>query len=153
MPSTKTLVGCVNEKAFAFMVQALPCPTFGQLISGSPRWITVWYFSSCSENSTTPWTPCPTGIRGAVQVPNWAVSGFRFPSRLSTSIHSTLPGQQGITPAFGTGLLVPRHMTRIVIKMDQFEGDFTIMSSLSRRNRFEYSFNPISPVITVTVVT
>src|SRR6266852_6431989 len=41
--------------------------------------------------------------RAAAPGPPWSVSGFRLRARLGLSIPSTLPGQRGITPAFGYG--------------------------------------------------
>src|ERR1700730_10545502 len=41
--------------------------------------------------------------RAAASGPPWSVSGFRLRARLGLSIPSTLPGQRGITPAFGYG--------------------------------------------------
>jgi hypothetical protein len=37
----------------------------------------------------------------AASGPPWSVSGFRLRARLGFSMPSTLPGQRGITPAFG----------------------------------------------------
>src|SRR6266700_7842968 len=46
----------------------------------------------------------PSGNCGAAAPgPPWSVSGFRLRARLGLSIPSTLPGQRGITPAFGYG--------------------------------------------------
>src|SRR5215471_4568794 len=61
MPSANTLVRWVNENAFAFIVQARPCPTLlaDRFISGSPPLITARYFSSCPSDSTSRWTPWP----------------------------------------------------------------------------------------------
>src|SRR5229473_5396397 len=44
----------------------------------------------------------PSGYCGAAAPgPPWSVSGFRLRARLGLSIPSALPGQRGITPAFG----------------------------------------------------
>src|ERR1700730_11652823 len=46
----------------------------------------------------------PSGnCRAAAPGSPWSVSGFRLCARLGLSIPSTLPGQRGITPAFGYG--------------------------------------------------
>src|ERR1700688_2778371 len=46
----------------------------------------------------------PSGNCGAAAPgPPWSVSSFRLRARLGLSIPSTLPGQRGITPAFGYG--------------------------------------------------
>src|SRR6266851_6649531 len=51
----------------------------------------------------------PSGNCGAAAPgPPWSVSGFRLRARLGLSIPSTLPGQRGITPAFGYGAPHPR---------------------------------------------
>src|ERR1700736_1349049 len=51
----------VDENAFASIVQARPCPTFGRPVHlrGVPPSITARYFSSCPSDSTSRWTPCP----------------------------------------------------------------------------------------------
>jgi hypothetical protein len=72
--------------------------------SGSPPSITARYFSSCPSDSTSRWTPCPPGVtqedgsRSAL-----AVSDFRLRARLGFPYLPSLPGQRGITPAFGYG--------------------------------------------------
>src|SRR6266849_680086 len=43
----------------------------------------------------------PGNCGAAAPGPPWSVSGFRLRARLGLSIPSTLPGQRGITPAFG----------------------------------------------------
>src|SRR5450755_1631352 len=44
----------------------------------------------------------PSGNCGAAPSgPPWSVSSFRLRARIGLSIPSTLPGQRGITPAFG----------------------------------------------------
>src|SRR3984893_4981925 len=53
----------------------------------------------------------PSGnCRAAAPGSPWSVSGFRLCARLGLSIPSTLPGQRGITPAFGYG--APHPSTR-----------------------------------------
>jgi hypothetical protein len=61
VPSAHTLVRWVNENAFAPIVRARPCPTFGRPVhhrGGSPL-ITARYFSAYPSDSTSQWTPCP----------------------------------------------------------------------------------------------
>jgi hypothetical protein len=61
VPSANTLVRWVNENAFAPIVRARPCPTFGRPVhprGGSPL-ITARYFSAYPSDSTSRWTPCP----------------------------------------------------------------------------------------------
>lgn len=71
MPSAHTLVRWVNENAFAPIVRARPCPTFGRPVyprSGSPL-ITARYFSAYPSDSTSRWTPCPPkSCRNRLQV-------------------------------------------------------------------------------------
>ena len=105
MPSANTLVRWVNENAFAFKVQARPCPTFGRPVHrrGSPHRL---------RPGTSPHTlripprgghpvlrsSSSGGFRSAL-----AVSGFRLRARLGFSIPSSHFGRRGITPAFGYG--------------------------------------------------
>jgi hypothetical protein len=103
-PSANTLVRRVNETAFAFVVQARPCPAFGRPVHlrGVPPSITARYFSSCPSDSISRWTPCPPEKSWSVASgPPWLVSGFRFRARLGFSIPSSFFGPRGITPAFG----------------------------------------------------
>ena len=93
----------VNENAFAFIVQARPCPTFGRPVHrrGSPHRL---------RPGTSPHTlripphdghpvlrsPARSGFRFTL-----AVSSFRLRARLGFSIPLPFSGQRGITPAFG----------------------------------------------------
>ena len=101
MPSANTLVRWVNENAFAFIVQARPCPTFGRPVHpwGSPHRL---------RPGTSPHTlripphnghpvlrsPARSGFRSTL-----AVSSFRLRARLGFSIPAPFSGQRGITPA------------------------------------------------------
>ena len=103
MPTANTLVRWVNENAFAFIVQARPCPTFGRPVHrrGSPHRL---------RPGTSPHTlripphdghpvlrsPARSGFRFTL-----AVSSFRLRARLGFSIPLPFSGQRGITPAFG----------------------------------------------------
>ena len=105
MLSANTLVRRVNENAFAFIVQARPTPPLAdQFIFGvapidySPV-LLLMPFGFHLTMDTLPSGNC----RAAAPGPPWSVSGFRLRARLGLSIPSTLPGQRGITPAFGYG--------------------------------------------------
>ena len=103
VPTANTLVRWVNENAFAPIVRARPCPTFGRPVHrrGSPHRL---------RPGTSPHTlripphgghpvlrsNAESGFRFTL-----AVSGFRFRARLGFSIPSPFSGQRGITPAFG----------------------------------------------------
>ena len=60
VPSANTLVQWVNENAFASIVQARPCPTFGRPVRlrMAPS-TTARYFSAYPSDSISRWTPCP----------------------------------------------------------------------------------------------
>jgi len=105
VPSAHTLVRWVDENAFAPIVRARPCPTFG-------RPVRHWDCSHRLRPGTSPHalripsrdghpalrSAASGGCRSAL-----AVSGFHLRARVGFSIPSTLPGQRGITPAFGYG--------------------------------------------------
>ncbi len=60
VPPANTLVRWVDENAFASILQARPCPTFGRPVR--PRMApltTARYFSSNPSDPTSRWTPCP----------------------------------------------------------------------------------------------
>src|SRR3972149_964845 len=60
VPPANTLVRWVDENAFASIVQARPCPTFGRPVRpGLAALTTARYFSSNPSDSTSRWTPCP----------------------------------------------------------------------------------------------
>src|ERR1700687_4085070 len=103
VPSANTLVRWVNENAFAPILRARPCPTFGRPVRpwGSPHRL---------RPGTSPHTlripprgrhpvlrrSSSGGSRSAL-----AVSGFRLRARLGFSIPASRSGRRGITPAFG----------------------------------------------------
>jgi len=103
VPTANTLVRWVDENAFAPIVRARPCPTFGRPVRpwGSPHRL---------RPGTSPHTlripprdghpvlrsSASGGSRSAL-----AVSGFRLRARLGFSIPSSRSGRRGITPAFG----------------------------------------------------
>jgi hypothetical protein len=103
VPSANTLVRWVNENAFAPIVRARPCPTFGRPVRhwGSPHRL---------RPGTSPHTfripprgghpvlrsAARGGFRSAL-----TVSGFRLRARLGFSIPSSHFGRRGVTPAFG----------------------------------------------------
>jgi hypothetical protein len=103
VPSANTLVRWVNENAFAPIVRARPCPTFGRPVHprGGPRRL---------RPDTSPHTlriPPHDGhpvLRSAAKSGfrfTLAVSSFRLRARLGFSIPSLFSGQRGMTPAFG----------------------------------------------------
>ena len=93
----------MNENAFASIVQARPCPTFGRPVHrrGSPHRLRP------GTSPHTLWIPPRDGhpvLRSAAGSGfrfTLAVSSFRLRARLGFSIPSLFPGQRGITPAFG----------------------------------------------------
>ena len=103
MPSANTLVRWVNENAFAPIVRARPCPTFGRPVHhrGGPRRL---------RPDTSPHTlriPPHDGhpvLRSAAKSGfrfTLAVSSFRLRARLGFSIPSLFSGQRDVNPAFG----------------------------------------------------
>jgi hypothetical protein len=60
VPPANTLVRWVDENAFASIVQARPCPTFGRPVRpGMAPLTTARYFSAIPSDSISRWTPCP----------------------------------------------------------------------------------------------
>jgi hypothetical protein len=105
VPSANTLVRWVNENAFAPIVRARPCPTFG-------RPVRPWGRPHRLRPGTSPHTlriPPRGGHPVLRSIPSGgsrsvlAVSGFRLRARLDVSIPTSHFGQRGITPAFGYG--------------------------------------------------
>ena len=103
MPSANTLVRWVNENAFAPIVRARPCPTFGRPVHhrGGPRRL---------RPDTSPHTlriPPHDGhpvLRSAAKSGfrfTLAVSSFRLRARVGFSIPSLFSGQRDVNPAFG----------------------------------------------------
>ena len=105
VPSANTLVRWVNENAFAPIVRARPCPTFGRPVrhgDGSPR---LRPGTSPHALRIPPRGGHPAlrrkssgGSRSAL-----AVSDFRLRARLGFSIPSSLFDRRGVTPVFGYG--------------------------------------------------
>src|SRR5882724_11323411 len=105
VPSANTLVRRVNENAFAFIVQARPCPTFGPPVHLGGRPLRLQHGTPPHALPIPPHDGHPAlrkaariGARSAL-----AVSRFRLRARLGFSIPLPLPGPRGITPAFGYG--------------------------------------------------
>ena len=103
VPTANTLVRWVNENAFAPIVRARPCPTFGRPVHrrGSPHRLrpgTSPHTLRIPPHGGHPVLRSNTesGFRFTL-----AVSSFRFRARLGFSIPSLFSGQRGITPAFG----------------------------------------------------
>ena len=96
------------RNAFASIVQARPCPTFGRPVHhGVAPSITARYFSSCPSDSTSRWTPCPpvvfaTEHKGLGASP-WLYPSFPTSCPFRVLLIFMLPGQRGVTPAFGYG--------------------------------------------------
>ena len=103
VPPANTLVRWVDEIAFASVVQARPCPTFGRPVRhGVAPSTTARYCSANPSDPTSRWAPCPPQFRRGGSRSTLAVSSFRLRARLGISIPATC-GRRGITPAFGYG--------------------------------------------------
>ena len=103
MPPANTLVRWVDEIAFASVVQARPCPTFGRPVRhGVAPSTTARYCSANPSDPTSRWAPCPPQFRRGGSRSTLAVSSFRLRARVGVSIPATC-GRRGITPAFGYG--------------------------------------------------
>ena len=93
------------SSAFASILQARPCPTFGRPVHlwGSPLdYGPVLLLMPFGFHLTV--DTLPSGVpQMAASGPPWPVSGFRLRARLGFSIPSSHFGQRGITPAFGYG--------------------------------------------------
>ena len=95
----------MNENAFAPIVRARPCPTFGRPVCHRGRPHRLRPGTSPHALRIPPRDGHPalrsvtsSGCRSAL-----AVSSFRRRARLDFSIPSTHSGQRGVTPAFGYG--------------------------------------------------
>ena len=105
MPSANTLVRWVNENAFASIVQARPCPTFGRPVHrrGSPHRLRP---GTSPHALRIPPRDGHPALRSYCE--RWLqvrLGCFRLsPSCPFRLLHTFLsPGQRGITPAFGYG--------------------------------------------------
>ena len=104
MPSANTLVRWVNENAFAPVVRARPCPTFGRPVHLSgcapadygPALLLMPFGFHLTMDTLPSGITANSGCRSAL-----AVSGFRLRARLGFSIPPALSGRRGVTPAFG----------------------------------------------------
>src|SRR5271157_2879958 len=92
------------RNAFAPIVRARPCPIFGRPvrlrggpIDYSPILLLMPFGFQIALDTL------PSGTRATGSRSTLAVSGFRLRARLGFSIPLCLPGQRGITPAFGYG--------------------------------------------------
>jgi len=93
----------VNENAFVSIVQTRPYPTFGRPVHlrGSPHRLRPGTSPHALRIPSRDGHPAlrrtaSDGFRYAL-----AVSGFRLRARLGVTIPFALPGQRGVTPAFG----------------------------------------------------
>ena len=87
VPSAYTLVRWVDESAFASIVQARPCPTFGRPVRhGVAPSTTARYCSANPSDPTSRWAPCPPQFRRGGSRSTLAVSGFRLRARVGVSI-------------------------------------------------------------------
>jgi len=95
------------SNAFARMVQARPCPTFGRPVRQrtSPS-TTARQFSSCPSDSTSQWTPCPpvclSDRTTRRRHPLVRLRRFRLRARLGFSVSFRSPASE-VCPAFGYG--------------------------------------------------
>ena len=108
VPSANTLVRWVNENAFAFVVQARPCPTFGRPvhlgaapIDYSPVLLLMPFGFHLAMDTLPSGVPQVGGFRSAL-----AVSGFRFRARLGFSIPSPSPAREALPPRLDMALLI-----------------------------------------------
>jgi hypothetical protein len=105
VPSANTLVRWVNENAFAFIVQARPCPTFGRPVHlrGGPHRLQPGTSPHALRIPPRDGQPALRKTAGIGSRSALAVSGFRLRARLGFSIPSLFSGQRGVNPAFGYG--------------------------------------------------
>ena len=105
VPSANTLVRWVNENAFASIVQARPCPTFGRPVRhrGGPHRLRPGTSPHALRIPPHDGHPALRSSSSSGFRSTLAVSGFRLRARLGFSIPSAHSGQRGITPAFGYG--------------------------------------------------
>jgi hypothetical protein len=103
VPPANTLVRWVNENAFAFIVQARPCPTLGRPVHrrGSPHRLRPGTSPHTLQIPSHDGHPVLRSTAGSGCRSTLAVSGFRLRARLGFSIPIPFSGQRGITPAFG----------------------------------------------------
>src|SRR4051812_26140863 len=91
------------SNAFASILQARPCPTFGRPVHlwGSPLdYGPVLLLMPFRFHLTV--DTLPSGVlQMMASGPPWPVSGFRLRARLGFSIPSTFSGQRRIIAAFG----------------------------------------------------
>jgi hypothetical protein len=108
VPSASTLVRWVNENAFASILQARPCPTFGRPVHpwGSPLdygpvLLRMPFGFHLTVDTLPSRETANGGFRSAL-----AVSDFRLCARLGFSIPAALSGQRRIIAALDTALLI-----------------------------------------------
>jgi len=103
VPTANTLVRWVNENAFAPIVRARPCPTFGRPVHrrGSPHRLRPGTSPHTLRIPSHDGHPVLRSTAESGSRSSLAVSSFRLRARLGFSIPSPFSGQRGITPAFG----------------------------------------------------
>ena len=108
MPSANTLVRWVNENAFAFIVQARPCPTFGRPVHlrGSPHRLQPGTSPHALRIPPRDGHPALRELQAVASGRPWSVSGFRLRARLGFSIPSSLPAREALPPRSDTALLI-----------------------------------------------
>src|SRR6266542_6508773 len=105
VPSANTLVRWVNENAFAFIVQARPCPTFGRPVHlrGGPHRLRPGTSPHALRIPPRDGHPALRSTASGGFRFVLAVSDFRLRARLDVSIPSTSPASEACNPAFGYG--------------------------------------------------
>jgi hypothetical protein len=126
----------VNENAFVSIVQTRPYPTFGRPVHlrGSPHRLRPGTSPHALRIPSRDGHPAlrrtaSDGFRYAL-----AVSGFRLRARLGVTIPFSLPGQRGVTPAFGYS--APHSSAR---------GTLTLLNNALLSAHYEPLRHPIRP--------
>src|SRR5262249_49751967 len=95
----------VNENAFAPIVQARPCPTFGRPVRlrGGPHRLRPGTSPHALRIPPHGGHPALRSSRSGGFRSALAVSSFRLRARLRFSLPAPPSGQRGVPPAFGSG--------------------------------------------------
>ena len=105
VPSANTLIRWVNENAFASIVQARPCPTFGRPVHQRDRPLDYGPVLLLKPSRfhlavDTLSSGCPVGQNANLGTPLGCLHCFQFRARVGGSLAS-FPGQRRVTAAFG----------------------------------------------------